>query len=100
MDSTQLLKLVAAFTFVMALMWLLSLLMKRLGYGAVMTGRKEDRRLKLVEYLPLDTRNRLVLVSRDGVEHLLLVNAEHSAIVEQNIKPPKTKSGSGADDKK
>lgn len=99
MDSSQLLKLAAAFTFVMALMWGLSLLMKRLGYGQVMMKKKEDRRLKVIEYLALDTRNRMILVSRDDVEHLLLVNAEHSVIVEQNIKPPKKKSGSNADDK-
>lgn len=94
----HLLKVVAAFAFVMALMWLLSLIMKRLGYGQVMSMKKDDRRLKLVEYLPLDTRNRLVLVSRDGVEHLMLVNAEHSVIVEQNIKPPKKKQGQGSDE--
>lgn len=100
MDSYHIIKLLAAFAFVMALMWLLSIAMKRLGYGQSMITKREDRRLKMVEYLPLDTRNRLVLVARDGVEHLLLVNAEHSVIVEHNIKPPKKGQGRSADDKK
>ena len=97
MDSVNVIKTLMAFAFVLALMWLLSILMKRIGYGQAIMRRKEDRRLKMVEYLPIDTRNRLVLVARDGVEHLLLVNAEHSVIVEQNIKPLKKKSGTNGE---
>ena len=93
MDSIQLLRLAAAFVFVMALMWLLSLVVKRLGYGQVMNVKRQDRRLKVVEYLPLDAKNRMVLIRRDGVEHLMLVNADHAVVVEQNIKPPKNKQG-------
>lgn len=91
MDPVQLLRFVVAFVFVMSLMWLLSLLMKRIGYGKLMMMQKEDRRLKTVEYLPLDSKNRLILVQRDNVEHLLLVGAEQTQVVETGIKPPAKK---------
>ena len=96
MDSINILRFFAAFALVMSLMWVLSLAMKRFGYGKLAPLKKEDRRLKIVEYLALDTRNRLVLVAQDNVEHLLLVNAEHSQIVKTDIKPPKKPKGDTA----
>ena len=96
MDSISLLRFFFAFAFVLSLMWLLSIAMKRFGYGKLMTMQKDKRRLKLVEYLPLDSRNRLVLVSQDDKEHLLLLNAEHSQIVKTDITPVKPTSGDTA----
>ena len=93
MDSINILRFFFAFAFVLSLMWLLSIAMKRYGYGKLMTMQKDKRRLKLVEYLPLDSRNRLVLVSQDDKEHLLLVNAEHSQVIKTDIKPVKSSSG-------
>ena len=90
MDSVQIVRFCVALIFVLSLMWLLSLLMKRLGYGKFMPMKNEDRRLEMIEYLPLDTKNRLVLVRHDDVEHLLLVNAEGSTVVETGNKIKKT----------
>ena len=101
MESVEIVRSIVAFIFVLSLMWALSLLMKRLGYGKFMPMKSEDRRLEMLEYLPLDTKNRLVLVRRDDVEHLLLVNAEGSTVVETGNKAkarpkPKNKSSKKA----
>ena len=81
----QVLRFIAAFAFVISLMWILSFVMKRLGYGK-MPLKRADRRLEVLEYLPLDNKNRMVLVRRDDREHLLVVSADHAVTVEQGIK--------------
>jgi flagellar protein FliO/FliZ len=49
---------------------------------------KPGGRLKVVEVTAIDTRRRLVLVRRDGVEHLLLLGANGETVVETKIVPP------------
>lgn len=46
----------------------------------------KNRRLIIVETIPLDSKRQLVLVSRDDVEHLLCVGGTTDFIVEANIK--------------
>lgn len=88
MDMTLSLKAIAAFAFVMGLMYLLSWAIKRLGLSgqSLLPGAK--RRLKVVEYLPLDTRRRLVLVRRDQKEFLLVLGPQGETVVESNIPAP------------
>ncbi len=86
MEYVDLIRMLAAFAFVLSLMWILSLIMKRVGYGKLMPLRAEDRRLSVVEYLPLDSKNRLILVKCDSKEHLLVVNAEGTTVVETGMK--------------
>lgn len=85
MDFALGLKAVAAFAFVMCLMYLLSLALRRFGFPGqgMMPGVK--RRLKVVEYLPLDAKRRLVLIRRDQKEHLLVLGPEGETVVETNI---------------
>jgi len=83
MDAAHLLKFVAAFVFVMALMMLLSWALKRFGFASANTGAA--RRLKIVEYLPLDHRRRLVIVRRDNAEHLLVLGPQGETVVETGI---------------
>ena len=46
------------------------------------------RRLKVVETLMISPRQRLVLLSRDGVEHLVVMSPDGASLIEQNIAPP------------
>jgi len=73
---------VMALAFVLALIVALAYVVRRLGLGGrfVVTGGK--RRLAIVEVLPLDTKRRLVLLSRDGVEHLVLLGAASDVVIE------------------
>src|SRR3990172_6295767 len=85
MDAMLLLKFASAFVFVIALMLLLSWFMKRMGLAGSLMAGVGRRRLKIVEFLPIDHRRRLVLVRRDDREHLLLLGTQGETVVETNI---------------
>ena len=77
---------VAALVFVLGLICLIGWAYRR--YGGQWGGRvpaPRERRLAIRESLALDNRHRLVLVSRDGVEHLLVVGLERTVVVEGRI---------------
>jgi flagellar protein FliO/FliZ len=76
-----------ALIFVLALIGLMAWLARRYGLGGAIrvTGAK-GRRLKLIEAMPLDAKRRLVLVARDGVEHLLLLGVHGDLAVETGIR--------------
>ena len=59
---------------------------RRLGLaGRLPAATGRGRRLGVVEIAPLDPRRRLVLVRRDGVEHLLLLGSGGDVVVECGI---------------
>lgn len=47
------------------------------------------RRLKIVETLMISPRQRLAIIRRDEVEHLVLIGPDGASVIEQNISPPK-----------
>ncbi len=51
----------------------------RIARAAAVTG--QQRRLSVIEACNIDGRRRLVLVKRDGIEHLILLTANGSAVV-------------------
>ena len=71
-----------ALLLVVCLIMLTQILMKRLQNT---TGRGRMRRLAVIENLMIDNKHRLVMIRRDDVEHLLLIGAEQSLLVEGNI---------------
>lgn len=78
-----------ALLFVLALIGVLAVLARRLGLGgAAVAVRGRARRLTLVEALALDGKRRLVLVRRDGVEHLIVLGPTSETVVETAIVPP------------
>ena len=85
MDELLLIKFFSAFVFVITLMLLLSWIIKRLGSSAARKAGGSKRRLKIVEFMQLDHRRRLVLVRRDNREHLLLLGSQSETVVEAGI---------------
>ena len=83
------LRLILAFSVVLSLLGGLALALKYISTrGLVLPTRAaRERRLKIVESLPLDTRRRFVIVNCDGREHLLLLGAERDIVVETNLPP-------------
>ena len=81
------------FRFILSLLLVLGLIvlcgwaLRRFGNPARF-GNRGPKRLGVVETLPLDPRHRLVLVRRDGVEHLLLLGPTHALLVESAAAPP------------
>lgn len=81
-------KFVLALVAVLALIGLLSLAARRLGFAPRVTPLRGRRRLAIIEVMALDAKHRLVLVRRDDTEHLLLLGATQDAVVETGIAPP------------
>ena len=54
------------------------------AFGSRSRGRK-GMRLGIVEYCEVDQTRRLVLLRRDGVEHLVLIGGNQDILVEGNI---------------
>ncbi len=93
MDIGIYLQAAMALLFVVGLIGLISVLARRAGIGFPMsTNRSRDeRRLKVVEVIPVDGRRRLVLIRRDDIGHLLLLGANSESVVETGIPmPPET----------
>lgn len=73
---------------VFALMGGLAFIVKKLGLATPASMKSSDkRRLKLIESLPLDARRRLVIISCDNQEHLIILGANTESIVQNNIPP-------------
>ena len=92
MDLGNYLRFVFALLFVLGLIGALSILVRRYGFGManqpIRKGR--DRRLSLVEILPIDTKRRAVLIRRDAVEHLIILGPDSETVVESGIAAPAT----------
>ncbi|MQT13876.1 flagellar biosynthetic protein FliO [Segnochrobactrum spirostomi] len=65
----------------------------------VRRAHQSTHRLELMETLPIDNRRRLVLVRRDGVEHLILVGGVTDVVVEAAIADHRAADHRGADDR-
>lgn len=87
MNITDYLRFVLALAFVLGLVGVFAVVLRRYGpsAGLAISRGKGQRRLSVVEVLGLDARRRLVLVRRDGVEHLLLLGMENDLVVEGGI---------------
>ena len=85
MDALLFLKFLSVFVFVITLMLLLSWGLKKVGLGGPMMKKAGKRRLKIVEFLPIDHKRRLVLVRRDDREHLLVLGPDSETVVETGI---------------
>ncbi len=84
----------AYFQYILALMFVLALILiiaygaKKLGLMArVTTGsaKTQDKRLNIVEILPIDARRKLMIIRRDDVEHLIMLGLDRDIVIEQNI---------------
>lgn len=85
-------RFVGALFLVVALIFAIAWIAKRLGLGGRIATARGKRRLSVQEVLPLDSKRRLVLLKRDGVEHLLLIGINDDVVVETGIVPPQDKA--------
>jgi flagellar protein FliO/FliZ len=89
MDSLSLLRAIGALVFTLALLFGFAILLRRYGHklgalGMAVPGSK-SKRLSVTEMLPIDARHRLVMLRRDGVEHLVILGPAGTTVVENNI---------------
>lgn len=87
MDLAAYSQFVAALVGVLALIVILAYLARRMGVGGTAAGawRRGARRLSVVESLSLDPKHRLLLLRRDDREHLVLVGATGSILIETSV---------------
>jgi len=86
MDGSLYLRSVLALVFVLGLIGAAAWAARRFGLGhGLPRSRGKTRRLEVLESLVLDNRRRLMLVRRDGQEHLLLLGTGGDLVVESGI---------------
>lgn len=73
-----------AFLFVLGLIGLLSYALRKFSIGSflIKNGAATEKKLKIIEILPLDTKRRLVLVKNGKKNHLLLLGINGDTLVE------------------
>jgi flagellar protein FliO/FliZ len=86
MDFDALIRLSAALGIVLGLILMGAWVMRRFGFANLSVAQPgKPARLSIVEARPLDIRRQLVLVRRDGVEHLLVLSPNGETVVETGI---------------
>lgn len=78
---TYVLALVFVLILIVLGLWLLKATMNTTGALV----RPRSRRLQVVEQVPVDARRQLLLIRRDGVEHLVLIGGAQDLLVESGI---------------
>lgn len=86
MDLVSGLRFVLALVVVLGLIAGLAWILRRYGSGRVTLGAGKGR-LGVVEASHIDAKRRLVLIRRDGVEHLLLLGPTTETVIEIGITP-------------
>lgn len=85
MDPLIYVKAFFALAFVLSLIIALNFILKHTKTKSLFQNNNSNKRLKLLETLHIDTRNKIVLIKRDNIEHLVLLNATRNDIIEKNI---------------
>ncbi|MEQ8442019.1 MAG: flagellar biosynthetic protein FliO [Alphaproteobacteria bacterium] len=88
MQAADYIQFAVALIFVIGLIGMLAVILRRFGGGGIAMPRYkpgQKRRLHIVDALPLDPRRRLVLVRRDDVEHLIVLGPQSETVVESAI---------------
>lgn len=84
MDTIDFPRFILAFVFILGLIGLLGVFLKR--YGKSLPGKAgAGNRLGVIETVYIDSRRKLVLVKRDNTEHLLLLADGRELVIESNI---------------
>ena len=84
-EGASLVKMLLALIFVLGLMGLLSLLLKKMGLAGPINAPGQARRLKVIESIPLDNRRRLAIIQRDDVQHLVIFGPNGETVIETGI---------------
>lgn len=85
LDPLYYLRFALALGVVLALIAGLAWVLRRTSLGRAAIGR--SGRIGVVESASVDPRRKLVLIRRDGYEHLLLLGATSELVIETGIRP-------------
>lgn len=85
----DLFRVMAALAFVIGLMGALLFLLKKFGISGAKAITPGQKRLSVIESIPLDPRRRLVILQRDDKQHLVILGMNGETVIETNIEAPK-----------
>lgn len=87
MDFNDYIRFVFALAFVLGLIGLATVVLRRFGMLPRVTRNKigSGKRLAIVEIASIDAKRRLILVRRDEVEHLIVLGTGSELLVESGI---------------
>lgn len=90
MEFNIYLRFMLALILVLGLIGGLTWAARRFGFGGQLTPNAgKSPRLSVVEVRTLDSRRKLVLLRRDGCEHLVLLGPNQDLLLESGISPPR-----------
>ncbi len=88
MEFSVYLRFLLALVFVLGLIGLIAWAARRFGLlRGTVRPRNGQRRLEVIETAAIDSKRRLMLVRRDGAEHLLLLGINGDLVIERGIAP-------------
>lgn len=87
MDFLEIGRFAGGLALVLGLIALCAVAARRFGFVPAARARGQQARLGIVESAALDPKRRLVLVRRDGREHLLLLAPNRELVIETGIDP-------------
>ncbi len=90
MDFSEIFRFVAALAFILGLIGVCAIVARRLGLAPGVSAVGGQRRLGIVEVKAIDAKHRLLLIRRDGKEHLILTGGETPLLIEGGIEAPAT----------
>jgi flagellar protein FliO/FliZ len=82
MELTKLLQSGLALFLVLMLVVLFSLLIRKLNENKLKGFKISERRLKIVEILPIDAKSKFLIIKKDSKEYFVLSGAEKSDVLE------------------
>lgn len=85
MDIQDISRVAFALVAVIGMIGLFGVGARKLGFSSGAFALARDRRLAVVEVLPLDARRKMAIVRCDGREHLLVLNPNSVTIVERGV---------------
>lgn len=85
MEVMEYLRFAMALVFVLGLIGACSWFGKRMGLAPRIGGGGPHQRLSVIEIQAIDAKRKLVLIRRDDVEHLIMLNADHDLLIEAGI---------------
>ncbi|HCX66978.1 flagellar biosynthetic protein FliO [Parvibaculum sp.] len=88
MDFSEIFRFVAALAFILGLIGVCAILARRFGFAPGASPAGGQRRLGIVEVKAIDAKHRLLLIRRDGKEHLILTGGETPLLIESSIDAP------------
>jgi flagellar protein FliO/FliZ len=91
MMATDYLRFLLALAAVIGMIALLAWCARRFRLGGFAGAALNSGRLAVVETLPIDGRQRLVLIRSDDREHLLLLGQDRSLVIESGVENPSVK---------